>query len=127
MRHADTYISDRVALVGDAAHTIHPLAGQGLNMGMQDVQSLTAVLSDAVYTGSDIGCSIFIGLMIGSTIVLEQYNRKRYFDNHVRIGVCDKLCKLYSTTWAPIVGIRSLGVDVFEKMGWLKDTLRERV
>lgn len=55
LRHADTYIGERVALIGDAAHTVHPLAGQGLNQGIGDVQSLIKTVETAVQNGQDIG------------------------------------------------------------------------
>jgi ubiquinone biosynthesis monooxygenase Coq6 len=55
LRHADTYIGERVALVGDAAHSIHPLAGQGLNQGQGDVQSLARTIEYAMEHGQDIG------------------------------------------------------------------------
>ena len=63
MSHADTYVAPRVALVGDAAHTIHPLAGQGLNMGQSDVAALVEALEKGIDRGMD----------IGSTLVLENY------------------------------------------------------
>ena len=55
MNHVDEYTSSRIALVGDAAHTIHPLAGQGLNLGLADVKSLSAALKESFYLGQDIG------------------------------------------------------------------------
>lgn len=55
MTHADNYCSHRVALVGDAAHTTHPLAGQGLNMGQGDVEALVDALEKATQRGQDIG------------------------------------------------------------------------
>jgi ubiquinone biosynthesis monooxygenase Coq6 len=58
MRHADTYAVDRVALLGDAAHTIHPLAGQGLNLGLADSESLSRFISDAQRDGQDIGSTV---------------------------------------------------------------------
>jgi ubiquinone biosynthesis monooxygenase Coq6 len=55
MNHVDEYTAPRIALVGDAAHTIHPLAGQGLNLGLADVKSLCAVIQESLFLGQDIG------------------------------------------------------------------------
>lgn len=110
MRHADTYISERVALVGDAAHTIHPLAGQGLNQGQGDVQSLAKTIEYAVSHGQD----------IGTQLSLEAYNAERYAANHVVLGVCDKLHKLYSFSGGPVVGLRSLGLSAVNAMQPMK-------
>ena len=55
LMHANDYVAKRVVLVGDAAHTVHPLAGQGVNMGYGDVASLSSVIGDGVAVGSDIG------------------------------------------------------------------------
>lgn len=97
---ADTYIAPRVALVGDAAHTVHPLAGQGLNMGQLDVASLLTALETGVDRGLD----------IGSTLVLEPYNAEAWPANHMLMGVCDKLHKLFSTDFAPLVFMRGFGL-----------------
>jgi ubiquinone biosynthesis monooxygenase Coq6 len=110
MRHADTYTGERVALVGDAAHTIHPLAGQGLNQGQGDAAALVRTIAHAVRSGQD----------IGSTLALESYNSERYAQNNAMLGVCDKLHRLYSTDSAPIVGLRSLGFRAVNAMGPLK-------
>lgn len=111
MRHADTYIGERMALIGDAAHTIHPLAGQGLNQGQGDVQSLAKTIEYAVSHGQD----------IGSLLSLESYNAERYAANHVVMGVCDKLHKLYSVGGGPVVGLRSLGLNAVNAMRPVKD------
>ncbi|KAI9714995.1 MAG: putative ubiquinone biosynthesis monooxygenase [Chrysothrix sp. TS-e1954] len=116
MRHADTYVGERVALAGDAAHTIHPLAGQGLNLGLADVASLASVIGDATSQGSD----------IGSTLALEPYASQRYAANHVMLGAVDKLHKLYSFESAPIVAARSLGLGLVERWGGLKGLLMGR-
>lgn len=115
-RHADTYVSERVALVGDAAHTVHPLAGQGLNMGQGDVQSLSQAIRFAVEHGLD----------IGATMSLEAYNADRYAKNHVLMGVCDKLHKIYSVGSGPLVPLRSLGLKIVDGLGPLKGFLMER-
>lgn len=106
MRHADSYIAERVALVGDAAHATHPLTGQGLNMGQRDVQALVSALTQAVDRGLD----------IGSSLALEPYPRSAYASNHILLGVNDKFHKLYSTDFWPVVKLRSLGLSAFN---WL--------
>jgi len=116
MRHADTYTGERVALVGDAAHTIHPLAGQGLNQGQGDSAALVRTISHAVQTGQD----------IGSTLALESYNSERYAENNAMLGVCDKLHRLYSVESGPIVGLRSLGLRAVDAMGPLKGFFMNR-
>ncbi|KAG7292626.1 hypothetical protein NEMBOFW57_002661 [Staphylotrichum longicolle] len=110
LRHADTYIGERVALVGDAAHTIHPLAGQGLNQGQGDVQSLAKTIEYAVNHGQDIGV----------TMSLEPYVAERYAANHLLLGVCDKLHKLYSVGSGPLVPLRSVGLSAVNALGPLK-------
>lgn len=110
MRHADTYTGERIALIGDAAHSLHPLAGQGLNLGLGDVAALARCVGQSVDTGADIG-----GLMS-----LEGYARERYSANHVMLGVVDKLHKVFSWGSGPVVGARSVGFDVLERWGWLK-------
>jgi ubiquinone biosynthesis monooxygenase Coq6 len=110
LRHADTYIAERVALIGDAAHTIHPLAGQGLNQGQGDVQSLAKTIEYAVSHGQDIGV----------TMSLEPYVSERYAANHLLLGVCDKLHKLYSVGSGPLVPLRSVGLNAVNALGPLK-------
>lgn len=110
LRHADTYIGSRIALVGDAAHTIHPLAGQGLNMGLSDVRSLAQTIEYAMTHGADIG----VGMS------LERYNSECWVRNNRMLGVVDKLHKLYATSWGPVVKLRGLGLRAVERMGPLK-------
>lgn len=113
MFHADTYCKDRIALVGDAAHTTHPLAGQGLNMGQGDVEALVKALENASMRGLD----------IGSLLSLQPFWAERYPINNMLLGMTDKLHKIYSTDFTPIVALRSLGVDVLNKVGPLKDLI----
>ncbi|CAI6095743.1 unnamed protein product [Clonostachys chloroleuca] len=116
LRHADTYTVDRIALVGDAAHAVHPLAGQGLNQGQGDVQSLANAISYAVSHGQDLGAQMW----------LEPYNSDRYAANHVLMGVCDKLHKIYGTDSGPIVPLRSLGLRAVNALGPLKNFFMEQ-
>lgn len=110
MRHADTYHGERVALVGDAAHSMHPLAGQGLNLGIADVESLVGTVERAVGSGMD----------VGTVLALEGYTGERYWRNHVMLGVVDKLQKLYGTDAAAVVGVRSLGLGIVDRLEGLK-------
>ncbi|PHH67173.1 hypothetical protein CDD81_2942 [Ophiocordyceps australis] len=109
-RHADTYIGQRVALVGDAAHTIHPLAGQGLNQGQADVESLARTITFALTHGQD----------LGTRLSLESYNSDRYAQNHLLLGVCDKLHKLYSVESGLLVSLRSIGLRAVNAVSPLK-------
>ncbi|CAK7242998.1 MAG: Putative ubiquinone biosynthesis monooxygenase [Sporothrix thermara] len=113
LRHADTYIGERVALVGDAAHTVHPLAGQGLNQGQGDVESLSKTIAYAVQHGQDLGVRTS----------LESYPAERYAANHVLMGVCDKLHKVYAVESGPLVPLRSLGLQAVDAMRPLKNFL----
>jgi ubiquinone biosynthesis monooxygenase Coq6 len=110
LRHADTYIGERVALVGDAAHTVHPLAGQGLNQGQGDVESLVKTIKYSVTHGQDIGVHMS----------LESYNSERYAANNMLLGVVDKLHKLYAVESGPVVPLRSLGLKAVNALAPLK-------
>ncbi|KAK0926985.1 putative ubiquinone biosynthesis monooxygenase [Friedmanniomyces endolithicus] len=110
MRHADTYTGHRIALIGDAAHTIHPLAGQGLNLGLADAESLVQRLAYGVDHGMD----------VGSCWTLDGYNSDRWAKNNAVIGVVDKLSKIYGVSGGPVVWGRSAGVEVLERLGTLK-------
>ena len=112
-RQADSYISFRIALLGDAAHTIHPLAGQGLNMGLADVESLARTIEYTVQHGGDIGDEMY----------LERYNAEMWMQNNRMLGVTDKLHKLYGVGWGPLVGVRSLGLKMVDQMGPVKSWL----
>ncbi|PBK99182.1 ubiquinone biosynthesis hydrox [Armillaria gallica] len=112
--HTEAYIGEgqgsRTVLVGDAAHTVHPLAGQGLNLGLADVECLARVINDAVLNGSD----------IGTHTALLPYTRERYFENHKMMSVFDKLHKLYTTSFGPIVQARSMGLEVLNEFDTIK-------
>ncbi|ODV80328.1 ubiquinone biosynthesis hydrox [Suhomyces tanzawaensis NRRL Y-17324] len=113
MSHADTYVAPRVALIGDAAHTIHPLAGQGLNMGQSDVAGLVEALEKGVERGMD----------IGSTLVLESYVSNTWPANSMLLGVCDKLHKIFSTDFYPLVLLRGIGMKSLNMLDVVKDLM----
>ncbi|MBP6985437.1 MAG: 2-octaprenyl-6-methoxyphenyl hydroxylase [Alphaproteobacteria bacterium] len=102
VQFATTYIDQRFAMIGDAAHVIHPIAGQGLNMGLRDVAALTECIVDAYRLGLDIG---------GHT-PLERYQRWRRFDNISLIAVTDSLTRLFSNDIRPLKFIRDTGLGL---------------
>lgn len=104
--HAHSYISSRLALTGDAAHAIHPIAGQGFNMGLRDVAALVDCLVDGRSEGQD----------IGSGPVLENYECWRKFDNTVLVHACDFFNRLFSNTRTPLTPLRRLGLGFVDKL-----------
>ena len=107
---ADTYVKPGLALAGDAAHGMHPIAGQGFNMGIRDVAALAEVLVDAHRLGLD----------LGSLGVLEGYARWRRFDNLTMVAVTDGLTRLFSNDLPPVRLMRDLGFFLFNKAKPLK-------
>lgn len=104
---AERMTGSRVALLGDAAHGIHPIAGQGLNLGLKDVAALAEVLVEALRLGED----------IGSEAVLDRYARWRRTDT-VALSVATNLFdRLFSTDLAPIRLARGLGMAVVNRLG----------
>ena len=89
---------------------MHPLAGQGLNQGILDVQCLSDVLQRGAANGQD----------IGSIHLLREYASVRYLRNLVMISACDKLHRLYTTDFAPVTWIRSLGLSAVNQLDVVK-------
>lgn len=111
--HADDYVAHRLALVGDAAHAIHPIAGQGFNLGLRDVAALAEVIVD----------TLRLGLDPGATTALARYQRWRRFDNMVMLVVTDGLNRLFSTDYAPLRVARDLGLAAVNRLPPLKRLL----
>ncbi len=99
---AQSFVADRVALVGDAAHGVHPIAGQGLNAGLRDVAALAEVLEDAKSRGED----------IGSAAVLVRYQRWRRFDNTVLAAATDTFNRLFSNDNPILRAARDIGMGM---------------
>jgi 2-octaprenyl-6-methoxyphenol hydroxylase len=107
---ARAFIADRLALVGDAAHVIHPIAGQGLNMGLKDVAALAEVIVDAVRLGLD----------PGALAVLERYQRWRRFDTLAMGIATDGLNRLFSNRSDVLRLLRDVGLGLVDRLPALK-------
>ncbi|MGL5399831.1 MAG: FAD-dependent monooxygenase, partial [Plesiomonas shigelloides] len=109
-RHAQQYVLPGLALLGDAAHTINPLAGQGVNLGFKDVQALLEVLDSAVSHQEE----------IGSLAVLRRYECRRRPDNLLMQSGMDLFYGLFSNDLPPLRMLRNVGLMVADKSGVLK-------
>ena len=107
---ARTFIGERLALIGDAAHIIHPIAGQGLNMGLRDVAALAEAIADAARLGLD----------PGGPDVLERYQRWRRFDTMTMGIATDGLNRLFSNHSDVLRLARDIGLGLVERMPALK-------
>jgi 2-octaprenyl-6-methoxyphenol hydroxylase len=103
---ARSFVAERVALVGDAAHVIHPIAGQGLNMGLKDVAALAEVVVDAVRLGLD----------PGSAAVLDRYQRWRRFDTMAMGVATDGLNRLFSNRSDVLRLARDVGLGLVDRL-----------
>ncbi|XP_053488753.1 ubiquinone biosynthesis monooxygenase COQ6, mitochondrial isoform X2 [Ictalurus furcatus] len=113
MGHASEYIRHRVALIGDAAHRVHPLAGQGANLGFGDVVCLTKVLSQAAFSGKD----------LGEMQHLLVYETERQRHNLPMMAAVDLMKRLYSTNVAPLVLLRTFGLQATNALPPLKEQI----
>ena len=110
---ADRFCADRVALVGDAAHGVHPLAGQGLNAGLKDIAALTEILTLAMRRGED----------FGRIDVLERYQQWRRFDVITLAAVTDTFNKLFSNDNALLRIGRDLGMGFVNALPGVRRSL----
>ena len=108
---ARDFVRPRFALAGDAAHGIHPIAGQGLNLGFKDAAALAQVVVEAERLGRD----------IGGLDVLEEYQRWRRFETVQMGATTDVLNRMFSSDFGPLRAIRDLGLGLVDRMPRLKD------
>lgn len=114
--HARQYVRPRLALVGDAAHTIHPLAGQGVNLGFLDCASLVQVFAEATARGEELH-----GLR-----VLRRYERWRRSENAIVLAVCDTLNRLFAERSVAVSGLRRFGMSMVTRQPLVRRQLIER-
>ncbi len=116
LQHARGYVKPGLALIGDAAHVVHPLAGQGVNLGLLDAATLAEVIADAVAEQRE----------IGSLKVLRRYERWRKGDNLVMLGVMDGFKRLFGASLPPVPLLRNIGLKLTDAAGPLKNLIARR-
>ena len=109
-QHTVRIVGERMALVGDSAHGMHPIAGQGLNLGLRDVGALVEVLGDARRLGLD----------LGDMQVLERYEKWRALDSIMVMGATDSLTRLFGVPGKAASAVRRLGMAGVQRSGMLK-------
>jgi 2-octaprenyl-6-methoxyphenol hydroxylase len=108
--YAHRYVDVRLALAGDAAHGIHPIAGQGLNLGFRDAIALAGLVEEAVAAGGD----------PGAESLLRRYQRQRRGDNLLMLAATDGLERLFSNDIPPLRLARDLGIAAVDRLPPLK-------
>lgn len=116
LRTAERHITHRLALVGNAAQTLHPIAGQGFNLGLRDVMTLAETLTQAAAQGED----------IGDYAVLSRYQRRRQPDQAGTVGITDGLIHLFANRHLPLVVGRNLGLLAMAHIPSLRDALAHK-
>jgi 2-octaprenylphenol hydroxylase len=111
--HAGQYVKERLALIGDAAHTVHPLAGQGVNLGISDAAALAEVLGEARAQGKD----------IGALRVLRRYERWRKGDNLIMIAALEGIKRLFATNLPPLRWARNQGLALTDRAWPVKNAI----
>ena len=106
LRIADRFIDDRLALIGDAAHSVHPIAGQGLNAGFKDIAVLAHVIQDSYCRGED----------FGSLGVLKRYEEWRRFDSVQLAYSTDLFNRLFSNENEALQVVRNIGIKILDSI-----------
>jgi 2-octaprenyl-6-methoxyphenol hydroxylase len=113
LRMARSFIAPRLALVGDAAHGLHPVAGQGINLGFRDVAALAEAVSDALDVGGD----------GGSALVLQRYQQWRRFDTLAMLAATDALVHLFAPQNGLLRTLRDIGMGLVDRFPPVKNAL----
>ena len=109
-QHTARIVGERMALVGDSAHGMHPIAGQGLNLGLRDVGALVEVLEEARRLGLD----------LADAQVLERYEKWRALDSIMVMGATDTLTRIFGVRGKAASAVRRFGMAGVQRSGWLK-------
>lgn len=112
-RHAKTYVKPGIVLLGDAAHTIHPLAGQGVNLGFKDVKALSDILLDADKQDID----------VNNLVLLKRYQRQRQGDNLLMMGAMEGFKRLFEEPDPIVRWLRNTGMGWVNKQHFLKNQI----
>jgi len=113
LTHATEYVKQRLAIIGDAAHTVHPLAGQGVNLGFADVATLATILIEGIKTGQD----------IGSTVVLKNYQDQRMSSNLLMMTGIEGLKRLFDSSFMPFALARNVGLSITNALSPVKQQI----
>jgi len=113
LRLAESQVRERVAIIGNAAHTVHPIAGQGFNLGIRDVATLAEILTDAQRSGRD----------LGSLDVLQGYEAARRRDQRIVALATDALARLFINPLGPLRLARNLGMAALDALPPVKRLL----
>ncbi|KFD17238.1 2-octaprenyl-6-methoxyphenol hydroxylase [Tatumella ptyseos ATCC 33301] len=116
LQQAQEVTRHRLVVAGNAAQTLHPIAGQGFNLGLRDVMTLAETVARASAAGED----------IGDYATLQRYRERREPDRQKTIAITDGLVRLFSNRNLPLVAGRNIGLTVMDKMPWLKHQLAGR-
>ncbi|KAL5722804.1 putative ubiquinone biosynthesis monooxygenase [Ranunculus cassubicifolius] len=113
LKHANDYAVHRVALIGDAAHTVHPLAGQGVNLGFGDASALSKIIADGIAVGSD----------LGEVSLLKKYEAERKSANIMMTALLDGCQKAYSVDFGPVNVLRAAAFQAAQYISPLKKSI----
>ena len=116
LRHANQYVQKNLALIGDAAHTVHPLAGQGVNLGLLDAVVLAEELLRAQENKRE----------VGALSTLRRYERRRKGDNMAMLAAMDGFKRLFSNDFTPLKLIRNSGLNIADKLNPIKNLMIKR-
>jgi len=115
LKHSKEYVRPRIALIGDAAHTVHPLAGQGVNLGLADAATLATVLIEGMGTGQD----------LGSLSLLQRYQQQRMLSNIVMMAGIDGLKRIFESSFFPIALARNVGISIANLLPTFKREIKK--
>ncbi|KAM7261473.1 hypothetical protein ACFE04_008840 [Oxalis oulophora] len=113
LKHANDYATNRIALIGDAAHSVHPLAGQGVNLGFGDAATLSRILAEGIAVGTD----------IGEKSLLKKYEAERKPANMMMMAVLESFQKAYSVDFGPLNILRAAAFSGANYISPLKRTI----